>query len=226
MAEPPSSWIRRLWERMGAAYGHAWASANGASPHNPDGTLTIAGDTWAKALSGIDGRQLAAGLEACFVEGAEFPPSAPRFRGMCLGIPSFARVKLEATQPDAQRSPFTRAVWMHVDGYAYRHASSRDAERMLRDAYDIACDERMRGAALPAPAAAEIEHEKPRQPEGIPESREARCKRLQSLLGQLYNPAVEDPNFDPAEAHKAPLTPSQRAEAEADLARLRAEEEG
>lgn len=152
---PPEMFLRRLWERMTALYGHAWASAHGASvTRSPDDArLTIDGETWQRALAGVTGQQFAAGLDACITEGGEFPPSAPRFRAMCLGIPPFARVKLETTMADAARSPFTRFVWGFVDGYAFRQADMRAADALLRAAYDVAVEARMHGAELPASAA-------------------------------------------------------------------------
>lgn len=157
-------WLRRLWERMVAIYGHAWTSVHDVSPNDDDGKLTLSGDTWAKALIGVTPQQLADGLQACIAEGAEFPPAVGRFRGMCLGIPSVERVKLELHSHDDDRSPFTRMVWGLIDGYAYRHASGRDAEKILQRAYDMAREDRMRGAPLPPPPAALIEQEEPRKP--------------------------------------------------------------
>lgn len=151
-SEPPAAHLRRLWERMVGLYGHTWHSAHGASPQDDHGRLTISGDTWSKALMGLSGSQLAAGLEACIAEGDDFPPAAGRFRAMCLGIPTFAQVRVEATVPDAERSPFTRSVWQFLDGYAFRQASSRDGEKLLREAYEAAREARMRGAPLPGRA--------------------------------------------------------------------------
>jgi hypothetical protein len=79
---------------------------------------------------------------------------------MCLGIPTFAQVRVEATVPDAERSPFTRSVWQFLDAYAFRQASSRDGEKLLREAYEAAREARMRGAPLPGRAEA-ITQQKP-----------------------------------------------------------------
>lgn len=198
---PPEAHLRRLWERMTALYGHAWTSAHGITATDPKtDRLTIDGETWQRALVGVTGHQLAAGLEACIAEGEEFPPNAPRFRAMCLGVPSFAAVKRETLRPDAERSPFTRAVWIRVDGYAHRQATTKDADRMLRDAYDLVRDEVMRGVPLAEPAAL-IAHDANPKPIGIPETREARAQRLAHLaavipgfseLRELYNPPSTD----------------------------------
>lgn len=202
--------IVELWRRMAAMYGHTWASQYGTQP---EGT---AADTWAAALAGLTGPQIAEGLRACVVEGEEFPPNAPRFRAMCCGIPSLARVRLEFTQGDAERSPFTRSVWMLIDGYAYRHASARDSDRMLRDAYELAREQAMRGVALPEASKA-VGHEQPRLPT-LANDRQARCEHLQHVLGPFYNPAVADPDYDPAKAHRSAVSPEERRAAEALLA--------
>lgn len=175
--------LDQFWRRMLAMFGNTWASQYG---ERPDG---ITSDTWAGVLSGVTGPQIAAGLHACAAEGREFPPNAPRFRAMCLGIPSFARVRLEITQSGMERSPFTRSVWTFVDGHDYRHASAKDADRILQAAYDAAHDLAMRGEPLPQPAAAELEHEAP-PPVVLPDTKEARIEHMRALLGDDFNPAA------------------------------------
>ncbi len=133
-------------------YGHTWASAYGDAP---SGTTA---ETWASCLAGVTTPQITEGLRACVAEGAEFPPSAPRFRAMCLGIPSLAMVRLELR--GTEHSQFTRAVWANIDGYRYRLASADQADRLLRDAYDLTREQVMRGMTLPVPSEA-IEHERP-----------------------------------------------------------------
>lgn len=198
---------------MLAMYGHTWASQYG------DHASGITAETWASALSGISGPQIAEGLRGCVAEGREFPPGAPRFRAMCLGIPSLPRVKLElsalrehANQPprfvpgtggdtEAQQAPavssFTRLAWSLIDGYGYRHASAKDAGRMLQDAYDLAVEQVMRGGDLPQESSGAIErHEAPKPV--IPETREERIARLAEVLGDEFNPkAVVEPEPQP-----------------------------
>lgn len=175
---------------MLAAFGHTWSSQYGDHPAG------ITAETWASALAGITGQQIGEGLRACIAEGQQFPPGAPRFRAMCLGIPAFAQVKLESTRTDAERSPFTRAVWMFVDGYSYRHAALKDADRMLREAYELASEQRMRGAPLPDPPAAALEGPSESIVE-LPPTREARLNHLKDVLGDDFNPSVADPAYDP-----------------------------
>lgn len=56
----------------------------------------------------------------------------------------------------------------------------------------------------------------------IPETRAGRCARLQELLGELYNPAVADPNFTPKPAcdSASAISPEERRAAEAELTRM------
>ncbi|MCF5946436.1 hypothetical protein L2249_24355, partial [Xanthomonas perforans] len=48
---------------------------------------------------------------------------------------------------------FTVLVGMKLDGYRYRGASASDADRMVREAYELARDHVMRGGEVPEPAA-------------------------------------------------------------------------
>lgn len=172
-------------------FGHAWASQYG---RQPDG---VAADTWATALAGITGPQLAAGLQACIVEGHEFPPSAGRFRAMCYGIPSFARVEHEIRAYDLRmgaRSRFTYAAWQYVDPQAYRLADARDSRRMLRDAYDMAKTDVMMGHALPDPPVGELAHatKQPEQQEETAEQRAARIERQRLKVGEIAQSLAAD----------------------------------
>lgn len=166
-------------------YGHTWASQFG---NQPEGT---AADTWAAALAGLTGPQMATGLQACVAEGKEFPPGAPRFRAMCLGIPSLAQVRHELCAKDADRSPFTRSVWSFVDGYAHRNANQRDAARMVAEAYDMAHDLRMRGAPLPERSEA-IEQEKRPFKLASAQTIKQSLEEIQSMLHVAPEPDAED----------------------------------
>lgn len=144
------SLLDSFWLRMAGMFGHTWASQYGAKP---DG---VGADTWAAALSGVTGAQLAHGLRETLLLASDFPPSAPRFRALCLGIPSFATVRAEIVKRDSERSPFTLLVWRGIDGFAFARADQQKAERMLREAYDHAREHVMRGGALPEPPVAAI----------------------------------------------------------------------
>lgn len=173
-AKPSPAILDGFWRRMLAMYGHAWASQNG------DHAAGITAETWASCLVGIAPEQIAAGLRACLAEGAEFPPSAPRFRAMCLGIPSLAEVRYRIRQGEA--TPFTRLLWQSIDGYRYRQASADAADRMLRDAYDLAREHVMRGNPLPEESP-EIEQGavKPAEP-APPEVASQHLRNMRGLL--------------------------------------------
>jgi len=155
-------------------YGHTWASQYG------DQAAGSVAETWGAALAGLTPQHLADGLRACVAEGREYPPGAPRFRAMCLGVPTFERVLLDLRKPDTA-SRFARAVWMHVDAYAYRSAEARAGERMLRAAYGLAHDAVMRGEPLPEEPVGRLDVKPPRPPKitpGVAESKLAECRAI------------------------------------------------
>lgn len=181
--KPSASLADYVWVHMAGLYGHAWTSSYG------DDSRTAAGAEWARTLHGLTRAQVGAGFDACRAEGAEFPPSAPRFRGMCLGIPTLAAVSAELlTATSDKRTPFARLVWSFiVDLYAYRHTSAKDAERLRREAYEQACEHLMTGGGLPSEPAGEIAHDDNSRPTGIPKTREHRVEHLRGLLGLAFN---------------------------------------
>lgn len=161
---------RTLWVRMAEIYGHRWTSAYGDDP-DADG----AAGTWAKGLSGVTGTQLADGLKACVVASDPWPPTLPAFRAMCLGVPSLPSVRLDRERV----TPFARLVWSYLDGYAMRHAASDKAERMFRDAYELAREHVMAGGDLPEDSSGAIEHVEPVPT--VPKTREEREAHLERV---------------------------------------------
>lgn len=179
----PTDAIDALWIGMADVYGHRWTSAFGADPS------TGAGSTWSIGLAGLTAQQVGQGVQACIASSEPWPPTLPEFRAMCLGIPSFAAVRLENGDT---RSPFTVLVWQHLDGYAYRQASLERADRMLREAYELAREHVMRGGALPEPPAALVTQEKREVKPASPEVAQAAIAKARELLGAEANPTPED----------------------------------
>jgi hypothetical protein len=147
--------MRKLWLRMTEIYGHKWTSAYGEDAEKG------AGHTWAKGLASITPRQIANGISSAISSSDSWPPTLPEFRKLCLGIPSFAAVQFELRTNKDARSPFLRQVWSYVDSYMFARADQIKAERMLREAYELAVEFVMRGGPLPAPISAVIEAPKP-----------------------------------------------------------------
>lgn len=178
--------LPELWAAMLATYGHRWAGAYG---QNPDG---VAAATWATGLAGLTSQQIAAGLRACLTHGDGWPPTLPEFRVLCLGIPTLAAVRAELLRSDAERSPFTRFVWGLIDGHRYRQANADAAERMLRDAYELAREERLRGTPLPEAPVAAIADDTRRQPvPASPERAQAAIAECMDMLGRPRSQALQ-----------------------------------
>lgn len=173
--------LRRFWSRMAGIYGHRWNSAFGDAPEDAGGDLTIAGDTWKRGLLGVTETQIGVGITACIASAEPWPPTLPEFRALCLGVPSIGEVRALVSKRSGA-SPFIRLVWQHIDGWNFARADQHAADRMLRDAYEIAREHVMRGGELPADPAGELTH----QPEPAPqvEVREAAAV-IADLAGAL-----------------------------------------
>lgn len=168
--------IDALWIGMADVYGHRWTSAYGTDP------AAGAGNTWAIGLAGLSPQQVGEGVQACIASSNPWPPTLPEFRAMCLGIPSFAYVR---TDTGPARHLFTALVWQYLDGYAYRQASLERADRMLREAYELAREHVMRGGDLPEQPAALIGQEKREAKPAAPEVAQAAIAAAKELLGEV-----------------------------------------
>ena len=156
----------------------------GDSPQNADGTLTVFGDTWARALAGVSPHQLANALQSCVASGDAWPPALPEFRAMCDGIPAFSAVRAELLPShQGERSPFARLVWLKLDSWAYRHANAERAERILRDAYGEAVRHLRDGKPLPPSPVADLGHGQRQGMWSTPEVAEGALQAIAKTLG-------------------------------------------
>jgi hypothetical protein len=180
-AEPQAELVmRRNWLRMAEPFGHRWTSSFGVDASKGAGT------TWAKGLAGLTLDQIAGGIETAIIDSEDgWPPTLSQFRAMCLGIPSWSQ--LRSTHRDT-RDPFAVLVWQHIDGHRYRLADAERAERMLRDAYEVARKHVMRGGALPK---IEAELPAPEEPERTPASAEVVTLHMSQIRERLFGSSRE-----------------------------------
>lgn len=188
--------MRTLWVRMTEIYGARWGSGY------DDSADSGAGETWAKGLAGITPAQLADGLKACIASTDPWPPTLPEFRARCLSIPSLARVRLELR--DGTHSRFTRLVWQGIDGYRFRQAPSDQADRMLRDAYALACEDVMRGGALPPAPVGQLEAAAPQKPKSATsEQVRTHVARIRQVLGMPARGAASELDLNQPASERA-----------------------
>ena len=161
---------------MAEIYGHRWSTSYGSDP-DPEG----AAGTWAKGLAGITPVQLADGLKACLTSAEPWPTTLPEFRSMCLGIPSLLSVRREI-YGKGDRTPFAILVWQKLDSYRLKTVSAKEADAMIKEAYEDAREHVMRGGALPEVVAAITQEEK--KPEYV--SPEVAAKHMLDLRKELY----------------------------------------
>ncbi len=185
--------MRRLWQRMAEIYGHRWTSAYG------DDAGASAGQTWAKGLAGLSVAQIAAGLDAALASADDWPPTLPAFRSMCFGIPALAMIRAELAARDSRRSAFARLVWSRLDTHRYRTSDADKADRLLREAYDLAREHVMRGGELPPAPAAEIEQQPEQRTPASPDVVKRHLDGIAASLRLVDNePAASEMRLDGA----------------------------
>ena len=178
---------------MAAIYGHRWTTSYAAAPEREDGRISVEGDTWSRGLLGMAPAQIAVGIECCIAGGEPWPPTLPEFRAMCLGIPSLFDVRQELRPGSPTPSPFARAVWSRLDGWAYQRTEAHAAERMLREAYVATREAVMRGEPLPDEPVGYLDHAKserraPASPEAAREHPQDRGRQSAAHRGGEMNP--------------------------------------
>lgn len=175
--------VRAVWVHMIAIFGSRWSSAFGESPHRDDGEgLTVAGQKWAAGLAGFTTAQVKAGAQRALMGPERWPPSLPEFRGLCLGVPSLARVKADLRA--GLDSPWTRGSRQYVDSYRLRNASVDTSDRLLNEAYALMVEDVFDGKPLPPPLPAGIP-ENPRREyhPAPPDLAEAHMREIMETLG-------------------------------------------
>jgi hypothetical protein len=166
---------------MAAIYGYRWTSAYGERCDDDAGVLTIAGDTWQRGLDAVGEQRIGTGLNACVICADPWPPTLPQFRAMCLEVPSLARVRLTFSG-GAPTTPFTRRMWQNIDSFRMRQADANQAERIIRDAYEMACEYVMGGGKLSPELVAAIEEKKPEPTPADPVTAKAHIDRIAEML--------------------------------------------
>lgn len=174
---------------MASRYGHAWVSQFGSAP---DG---IAAAEWRSTLAGLTAARINLGFAADRLRGSEWPPSSSAFAAMCFQIPTFAAVKheLRAVSNPVSRTPFLRQVWSFIDGYLFARVDALKADRLLKEAYDMASEYVMRGGCLPEPVMGAIEQKKPdKSPPPRDELVRAELARMAQILRENNSEGIEE----------------------------------
>lgn len=174
----PPSVLTTVWLAMLARYGHRWATSYGRAPGE------VTSEVWAHDLAGLGPEDIQRGLRALRSRSDGWPPASTEFRALCLAIPSLAEVRAELTRPNTERTGFGRMVWRLLDGWSFRGATARDADRMLREAYDEARRRVLDGEPIPpAPGILGKPADPPPARPAAPEVVELHVERIRRALG-------------------------------------------
>lgn len=163
-ARTPQALLDRFWLKMAHMFGNTWVRQYGVDPAGG------AADTWSSALAGLTPEQIAIGLQGLLALGLEWPPAAPRFRAMCLGVPSMASVRHQMVHPGDEHSPFMRQFWSFLNTAEYQSGDEYRCERAVNEAYELTCEHVMRGKQLPPPISALLQRQKPTKPKAASEA--------------------------------------------------------
>lgn len=154
--------LDKLWLKMTEMYGRRWT-----------GSFSVLADqthAWAAVLGGLNGEQIAIGLQALATtadpELRKWPPAAGQFRALCLeldpedfGLPTEDKAYREACRRAYRAGPALDKPWSHPavchaaleTGFHALSALKEDTSRKLfARNYAIACQMVMEGAPLRA----------------------------------------------------------------------------
>jgi len=167
---------------MNGIYGYQWTRQYG---DEPDAT-----GVWKIALSGLTQRQIWGGIESLIFSGGEWPPTAAKFRELCLGgsdLPSVDSAYFELTQY-LSKSPSRRSVKYlspavlytirKMDFWSFQQLNGEKQIAIFKSAYTATREAVKNGLVFEEPEPAK---ELPFDPPGPPASRETAERGISNL---------------------------------------------
>jgi hypothetical protein len=137
--EQNERWTKALFSRLGAIYGHKFASAY------PQELIEVAIGEWGAAIMPLGGYEISSALELLRSSDSPYPnwpPTLPEFVSLAKPGASFPS-SLEAYNSMVRREvshPLVMEACCHVDIYNVRLMPEREAMRIFRSAYSDVCD--------------------------------------------------------------------------------------
>ena len=185
--------LDKLWLKMTEMYGTRWTASVGDCPDQDH--------AWSTVLGGLNGREIANGLNVLVERGLEWPPSAPEFRRMCLHIPGLpSAVEAWAQALSGNYTHETVKVAAELTG-TFELRKARLCDRHLQQQFDrnfaIVCQRLRKGEPLGVEVLAGIGHDSQKSPAEL--SNEYNDQLLRQRIEQQGVPS------DPAAARAAML---------------------
>lgn len=167
---------------MNGIYGYQWTRQYG---DEPDAT-----GVWKIALSGLTQRQIWGGIESLIFSGGEWPPTAAKFRELCLGgsdLPSFDSAWFElsnylSSAPHRRNiknlHPAVRYTYRTIDPWTFQQLNGDKQHQLFKSAYAATLASVKNGLAFDEPEPAKA---LPFDPPGPPASRETAERGISAL---------------------------------------------
>lgn len=209
---PTTEQLAVLWQRMADLFPNRWLNQVGTFVDEQGREATAVG-AWRTALAGMRGQQLAVGLQALIASGADYPPSAPKFRKLCLAdVPSEWTAYREAcTAAGGGGMGWESWRWSHPVVYAaahdvgswdLAHLDGRVSAQRFVAAYARAVERFAAGEEMTAPVPKRLE--KPKRESANPATAEAELAKMRAALF----PTTEEPTDGPADPATADGNPA------------------
>lgn len=180
----------RLWERMGGLFGTRWTSQHALSDTTGE---------WGSTLAGVRPDQIKIGLDRLRLSGAEWPPSAPEFRHLCVSegvtyAPDFDVAyseivgylqRSETRRNTGQLSdPVYHTITNNLDYFSFKQLSGKESMQVFRAAYNATLSQLKNGLVIQRAVPRHLRiAEESQGPIASVETVEKGLANLKSLLG-------------------------------------------
>lgn len=171
---------------MNGIYGYQWTRQYG---DEPDST-----GVWKIALSGLTQKQIWGGIEGLIFSGGEWPPTAAKFREICLGgsdLPSFDSAWFElsnylSSAPHRRSiknlSPAVLYTFRKMDSWSFQRLNGDEQHRLFKSAYAATQVAVKNGLVFDEPESAKALPFDPPGPPALRETAERGISNLKSLF--------------------------------------------
>lgn len=174
---------------MGGLFGEQWTRQFGLSDHTGE---------WGRTLADVTPEQMKIGLDRLRSSGSGWPPTAPQFRLMCLGVETLApgfevaysEIVAHLQKPEHRRNTSTlsdavyHTIQNNLDYFTFKSLTGGESMRVFKTAYAATIEQFKKGLVVQRtiPRAYRIADDS-KGPRASQETMEQGINNLKSILG-------------------------------------------